>query len=650
MRKIAFIWSILISITGFTQFRVQNPSHHFGDIYESAGKVKTTFILTNPFDTDTIQIKSIQSSCGCTVAFVKDSLILPHQQVEVRVEYDPTGRPGMFSKSVEIVSTKGQGVNGYLYLKVSGNTIEPINFEMPKNQVTTIPYMVADMYFYPISVYDTSYLDFHFIQDFINDLTYEIDYYQLAKVKVKVGVRSYQQIEPLTYLLRYTKYKLIKGLFKRGYSDYQISFLEPIFYESKSLPNWANAEIKVQSAWGNKDDVGPNEILIGQPTKRANQSHLVALKTNLSPTVDTILSLIDKNRMEYDITTDSVNQWMVNYKVPNRASESEIDGFKKEFEKGFIKWLKKEFHFKPTDSTVIWNERERHLGQQFVFTLDPLVQQNQKIYYEVATDDMIPPLLPTYKQTQSNASLLIDTTDADFKQMWEVLKQVNQNQMPTTLIIQSAISRKPSLNNTDFMYEARQKGQLVETLLATKYYQETGDSLSIQLKYSIVGPAYSLTDFKKSDYINSEFVSLIPVYNQNRQLIKKSLSPKPYAVNYDYYFVGVDTFSFVFKSFANYLISEIQNHGFVEMTAESSRSHVPVSANESNLKLAYNQLNESKKRLFDYLKKRLVDPQRIIFTEEHVLVKGVSYDKKTPIPAYRPYQYVTFVPLNYLNK
>jgi hypothetical protein len=96
------------------------------------------------------------------------------------------------------------------------------------------------------------------------------------------------------------------------------------------------------------------------------------------------------------------------------------------------------------------------------------------------------------------------------------------------------------------------------------------------------------------------------------------------------------------------LIYEIQRHGFMELKTESSASNITVDRRKSNYYLAYSHLEESKNRFYDYLKKRLVDPNRLLITEERILVQGIPYSKNTPIIRYRRYQYVTFVPAKYL--
>ena len=124
--------------------------------------------------------------------------------------------------------------------------------------------------------------------------------------------------------------------------------------------------------------------------------------------------------------------------------------------------------------------------------------------------------------------------------------------------------------------------------------------------------------------------------------------PKPYIVNYDYYYIGIDTTSPVFQKFVDYLIYEIQTNGFVEIRTESSASNLLVDVRKSNEYWAYSHLEVSKERLFNYLKSKLIDPNRVIITNEKIVVQGIAYDPKIPVVRYHNFQYVTFVPKKYL--
>ncbi len=215
--------------------------------------------------------------------------------------------------------------------------------------------------------------------------------------------------------------------------------------------------------------------------------------------------------------------------------------------------------------------------------------------------------------------------------------------------MESSTSYLPKAVDSDPLYYARQRGARLRSFLQNKYAKETGKQLNIELKNVLLGPKYNKRDLKKIDYKNYEYIKIIPIFKQKRKLPISLVNVRPYLVNYDYYFVGIDTSSFIFKKFAKYVIYKIQTDGMIELSVESSASKIPVDKNKSNEYLAYKHLEESKKRLFTYLEKHLVDPNRVLITEERVIVQGIPYSKKTPIMRYKKYQYVTFVPTNFLT-
>ena len=130
----------------------------------------------------------------------------------------------------------------------------------------------------------------------------------------------------------------------------------------------------------------------------------------------------------------------------------------------------------------------------------------------------------------------------------------------------------------------------------------------------------------------------------------KELDPHPYQVNFDYYFNGVDTASWLFDKFANYIAAAVEQDGFIELRIESSISKIPIEHDLPNEYLVYARANESEKRLRLYLKKKLIDDNRIIFTEQRYLIQGPVYDGTIPILQFRKFQYIKIVPQKYLTQ
>lgn len=81
--------------------RWKSTVHDFGAFDEDMGKVTTAFTLVNDGD-EPLVIYAARASCGCTVPDYTSSPIAPGDSASVKVTYDPTGRPGKFSKRVKV--------------------------------------------------------------------------------------------------------------------------------------------------------------------------------------------------------------------------------------------------------------------------------------------------------------------------------------------------------------------------------------------------------------------------------------------------------------------------------------------------------------------------------------------------------------------
>ncbi len=81
--------------------RWKSTSHDFGAFDEDMGKVTSDFVLVNDGDSP-LMIYAARASCGCTVPHFTSDPIAPGDSAVVKVTYDPTGRPGKFSKRVKV--------------------------------------------------------------------------------------------------------------------------------------------------------------------------------------------------------------------------------------------------------------------------------------------------------------------------------------------------------------------------------------------------------------------------------------------------------------------------------------------------------------------------------------------------------------------
>ena len=83
---------------------------------------------------------------------------------------------------------------------------------------------------------------------------------------------------------------------------------------------------------------------------------------------------------------------------------------------------------------------------------------------------------------------------------------------------------------------------------------------------------------------------------------------------------------------------------------ESSISRIPIEAEQPNEYLVYLRALESEKRLRKFVKTKLIDANRIIFTEQRYIIQGPEYDGTIPILQFRKFQYIKIVPQKYLTQ
>jgi|TARA_B110000438_G_scaffold92534_2_gene92134 hypothetical protein len=123
MKKLILI--IVLFIPFFTLFSqsskilFENSEHNFGDINEKDGKVSHKFSFKNDGD-QPLLILSVKPSCGCTTPNWSKNPINPGDEGFIIAEYNPKGRPGIFRKSLNVLtnqSIKDKPNNIYIYIK-----------------------------------------------------------------------------------------------------------------------------------------------------------------------------------------------------------------------------------------------------------------------------------------------------------------------------------------------------------------------------------------------------------------------------------------------------------------------------------------------------------------------------------------------------
>lgn len=75
--------------------------HDFGTIPEKGGKVTCDFTFQNTGNEPLI-ISNVRTTCGCTAPQYTQEPILPGNKGNIKITFNPVGRPGKFSKSIYV--------------------------------------------------------------------------------------------------------------------------------------------------------------------------------------------------------------------------------------------------------------------------------------------------------------------------------------------------------------------------------------------------------------------------------------------------------------------------------------------------------------------------------------------------------------------
>ena len=110
--------------------------YNFGTIAEADGFATHTFTIKNTGNAPLV-ITRITASCGCTRPEWTKAPIAPGKTGEVKITYNPKGRPGPFYKTISIFSN---GKNGSYSLAIKGNVTPK-----PLQPIFNYPYAIGDL-------------------------------------------------------------------------------------------------------------------------------------------------------------------------------------------------------------------------------------------------------------------------------------------------------------------------------------------------------------------------------------------------------------------------------------------------------------------------------------------------------------------------
>lgn len=97
---------LLFSLMAMSQKAVisfSEKTHDFGKVKEEDGKVTYVFDFINS-GKGPLVVSRVQASCGCTTPVWTKEPIEPGKKGAITVTYNPTGRPGVFTKNITVYS------------------------------------------------------------------------------------------------------------------------------------------------------------------------------------------------------------------------------------------------------------------------------------------------------------------------------------------------------------------------------------------------------------------------------------------------------------------------------------------------------------------------------------------------------------------
>lgn len=639
------IWTLFLctfATAVYGQIRVKEPIKDLGDVFEKSGEVTVHFQLENPYRQDTIRIRDIVTSCGCTAALAEDTIIMPGSSIQLDVVYDPSNRPGLFVKSIELSTRNNANEQHKFYLKIMGNVLQE-SFQGTEVNGNLEKYQVAPLYFYPITLYDTSYFQLSYISSFVDDMTYEIDYYQFTTIGMEVEVRDMATVERMEPQLSYLQNKIHQEFSKRGYAQNTVFFDEPHFSLSDSIPVWANGTIRLSSV---NFDAGGNEqseIIISETERVETKKMLLDYERFALPEIAEIIAEVNFESIESRLFINGELDLEGKIVLPWKKSDKIRHKTVKKLKKALLKEIKKRTGAKRKNVRIEIDHSGIHPANKYLFQLWDKADREprEELTYHLKPEQIQPPFLPTYRQIFTEQGHL-DTLNEAFVHFWENLIRNARQRDTVHMILECGYHLAPDSIPT-------LKGSLktLEKNLVKRLKEEAGAVLMIEE----VAHASGLQRIKNiadgyDDAVHN-YINLIPLLSQ--QPNKKAATPSPYKVNFDLFFIGVDKGAFAFQRFTNELAAMVQKYGYVALRIESSASWVPIADDVPNEWVAFQRLIESEKRLKTVMAEKMIDPNRVIFIDESVVVQGPKYDGSMPILRYRDYHYVQIIPEKYLQ-
>jgi hypothetical protein len=128
MKRILFVFGLILLTATVVSAQekkatisaIDSAVYDFGDIKEKDGPITHTFKMKNGGEAPLV-ITKVVASCGCTTPDWTKAPIAPGKTGEINITYDPTNRPGSFTKTISVYSN---GKEGSYVLTIKGKVIQ----------------------------------------------------------------------------------------------------------------------------------------------------------------------------------------------------------------------------------------------------------------------------------------------------------------------------------------------------------------------------------------------------------------------------------------------------------------------------------------------------------------------------------------------
>ena len=174
---IGILFVTFVNAQNYARISIEEPTYDFGTISETDGSVHHTFLVKNT-GSGPLVITRVTASCGCTKPEYSKEPIMPGMSAELKVTFDPKGRPGPFHKTIQLYSNGQNGANILAlrgYVKPKPKQVKPL---------FSYPYSIGDLKVHTKNVLFSAIRSEETLSERVNIMndTQEIIYIQLGKL------------------------------------------------------------------------------------------------------------------------------------------------------------------------------------------------------------------------------------------------------------------------------------------------------------------------------------------------------------------------------------------------------------------------------------------------------------------------------------